>query len=81
MNCIRQRIAQQGNRSLWNVDHFVSTAKSCINVVSTVKYSKKGNVKFLSQWAHESELRKTYIHFVEISILIHARVKFVAQDD
>ena len=62
MNCI-QRIAQQGNRSLWNIDHFVSTAKSCINVVSTVKYSKKGNVKFLNQWAHESELRKIYLHF------------------
>ena len=41
MNCI-QRIAQQGNRSLWNIDHFVSTAKSCINVVSAVKYSEKG---------------------------------------
>ena len=80
MNCI-QRIAQQGNRSLWNTDHFISTAKSCINVVSIVKYSIKGNVKFLNQWAHESELRETYLHFVEISILIHSRVKFVPRDD
>ena len=75
MNCI-QRIAQQGNRSLWNIDHFVSTAKSCINVSPLSNTVKKGNVKFLNQWAHKSELRETYLHFVEISILIHARVKF-----
>ena len=42
---------------------------------------KKGNVKFLNQWAHKSELRETYLHFVEISIFIHSRVKFLARDD
>ena len=42
-----------------------------------------------SELAHEAELRKIYLHFVEIGILIHqsilpcsiARVKFVARDD
>ena len=43
INCIQQN-AQQGNRSLWNIDHFVSTAKFCINVVS-VKYNEKKKLR------------------------------------
>ena len=45
-----QENAQQGNRSLWSIGHFVSPAKFCINVVS-VKYNEKteGIVKFLNQ--------------------------------
>ena len=39
INCIQQN-AHQGNRSLWDIGHFVSTAKFCTNVVS-VKYSEK----------------------------------------
>ena len=66
-----------------DIGHFVSTAKSCINIVSTVKYSE------ISELAHESELIKTHLYFVENSILIHQsfltctleRVKFVARDN
>ena len=39
INCIQQN-AQQGDRPLWDICHFVSTAKICINVVS-VKYDEK----------------------------------------
>ena len=56
INCIQQN-AQEGNRSLWNIDHFVSTAKFCINVVS-VKYNGKRKteeiVKFLNQLMNQN---------------------------
>ena len=67
INCIQQN-AQQGNLSLWNIDHFVSTAKFCINVVS-VKYNEKnsGN-REISEPAHESKLTKAYLHFMEITV-------------
>ena len=75
---------------LWNIVHFVSTAKSCSNVVSAVKYCEKGN-REIFELAHKFELRKTYLHFLEIRIIIiHqsflacsalARVKCFARDD
>ena len=66
MNCI-QRIAQQGNRLRPSLALTLSLLSNTV---------KKGNREI-----SEPELRKTYLHFVEISIVIHARVKFVARDD
>ena len=86
INCTQQN-AHQGNRSV--VKH-MQVISFCINAVSAVKYSEK--MKSLHFWTsswNRTEKNRGYLHFVEISILIHqsilacslARVKFVARDD
>ena len=66
INCIKQK-AQQGNRSLWDMGHFVSTAKFCsakLILSNTVIKQNRG----ISEPAHESDLTKAYLHFVEITV-------------
>ena len=43
INYILKKTQNRKVALLWNIDHFVSTAKSCINFVSAVKYSEKRN--------------------------------------
>ena len=40
-DCIQRIVYNREIALLWNIGHFVSTAKFCINVVSAVKYSEK----------------------------------------
>ena len=67
INCSIQQNAQQGNRFLWNMGSFISTAKFCINVFFLSNTVKKGN-REISESAHESELTKANLHFVEITV-------------
>ena len=87
IKCIQQN-AQQANRSLWNISHFFSTAKSYSNVVS-VKYSeKKKSWNFwTSSWIRTENSLPTFTFcgdqysrslFLACSLL---RLKVLAWDD
>ena len=72
------------------VDHFVSTAKFCINVVS-VKYNEKKKteeiLKFLNQLMNQNWQKPTYISWrsqyfrSSFFAFLLARVKFMAWND